>query len=157
VFGAGGTPPPATTADAPSALQLPGEYRRPADAMFGSGDAGYEAMVRSGAMAAQGRQGPLDGAWTVADDSGTELYVFQLTDSGQGFVDGAWRDVRRTGLPSGSGFFAGVRREGARLLLRFAQQGGSTFNEVALDPTGAGWAGELRTGGETRRVTMRRR
>jgi hypothetical protein len=114
----------------------------------------YEATVLGGAAAAQGRQGPLDGGWRLSVAGGESLFDFQLSDVGDGQVEGAWRKVdqaRRSG-------FVLVAREAGRLTLRFFEPGAAGPDLVVLEPALDGsWRGEMARGGETRAVVMRRR
>ena len=81
-----------------------------------------------------------------------ELYALQLSDKGNGVVEGAWRDLRKPGALSASGFVDQVERVGDEMTLRFGP------SIAVLQGTADGrWAGELAEGGRTRAVTLRRR
>jgi hypothetical protein len=118
-------------------------------------DDAYAAVVRGGAMIAQGRQGPLDGAWTLVAADGARLYDFQLVDTGESLnAEGAWRkaeSARRSG-------FMLVAREAGRTTLRFFEPGGSSPILIELEPLMDGsWRGRLLRGEAETPVTMRRR
>lgn len=113
-------------------------------------DAAYDSRLRSSMASAQAFQGPMDGGWTLLA-AGQELFVFQLTDRA-GLVDGAWRDVRRTGALDASGFLDQVERGEGGLRFRIGDR------IVALHSDGDGrWSGELTEGGASLPVTLRRR
>lgn len=114
----------------------------------------YEATVLGGAAAAQGRQGPLDGGWRLLGASGESLFDFQLSDVGDGQVEGAWRKVNQARQ---SGFVL-VAREAGRVTLRFFEPGAAGPDLVVLEPALDGsWRGEIARGNQTRAVVMRRR
>jgi hypothetical protein len=114
----------------------------------------YEATVLGGAAAAQGRQGPLDGGWRLMGAGGESLFDFQLSDAGDGQVEGAWRKVNQARQ---SGFVL-VAREAGRLTLRFFEPGATAPDLVVLEPALDGsWRGQIARGSETRAVVMRRR
>ena len=116
---------------------------------FGS----YETNVRGALARAQSLQGPLDGAWVVADVAGKPLYRFQLVDSGRTgeTVEGVWSDpAART--PGSGGFFASVQNEGGRTVFHF--EGRAIW---VAPSTAGGYEGELTApAAPQRRVTMKR-
>lgn len=112
--------------------------------------AAYDSRIRASLVSTQAFQGPLDGAWRLAAASGP-LYDFQLVDRSNGVVEGAWRDLRRPGALSASGFVDAVERDGASVKLRFGER------VAILSPRAdGGWTGEL-NGPEGRKpVTLSR-
>ena len=98
-------------------------------------------------------QGPLDGGWTLAAAEGGDLYAFQLADRGNGVVEGAWRDLRKPGALSASGFVDQIDRVGGEMTLRL---GPSVVATLQASADGR-WTGELAEDGRTRAVTLRRR
>ena len=113
-------------------------------------DVAYDSRIRASMAAAQGFQGPMDGAWTLlAGDR--ELYVLQLIDR-NGAVEGAWRDPRRPGALNASGLIDQADRTGDDLTVRFA--GGAVAVLHAVDGR---WTGELSEGGRKESVRLRRR
>ena len=117
----------------------------------------YDQAIRAAAQAAQGRAGPLDGAWTVTGHDGQEIYRFRFSDRGFGLAlaEGAWRDLR---APRGgdSGFVSSVGYDGDRLMLRFYESGPDDLVVLNLrqNPNGA-WMGELWRAGAVTQVTFR--
>jgi hypothetical protein len=114
-------------------------------------DLAYDNRLRASFASAQAFQGPLDGDWTVATGDGGRLYGLKLVDRGDGVVEGAWRDHRKVGALTGSGFVDQIQREGATLTLRFGDAA-ATFT----GGYGDAWAGELEEAGARRRVTLRK-
>jgi len=113
-------------------------------------DQAYDSRLRSSAAAVRGFQGPMEGAWTLSA-GGRAVYVLQLVDRG-GYVDGAWRDLRRAGALDGSGFIDEIQRAGGDVTIRFAE------GIVAVLRAADGrWAGQLTEGGRTEAVTLVRR
>lgn len=103
--------------------------------------------------------GSLDGAWTLAQaDRGDQLYQFQFNDTGGGNeIEGAWRNVQRTGALIGSGPVSSVGYDGMAVTIRFLEKGAGEMSMVTLRPAGAGaWSGELRGPGGAAPVVMRR-
>lgn len=136
-------------------------YDRSVEARFGSPDPFYEATVRGGAAMAQGRQGALDGGWTLSGGNGAELYALQLADSSEGgVVEGAWRSLTKSAARD-TGFIALIGREPGRTVLRFFEPGARAPTTVTLEPVLDGsWRGELaraEAGAAPLAVTMRRR
>jgi hypothetical protein len=113
-------------------------------------DQAYDSRLRSSAAAVRGFQGPMEGAWTLSA-GGRAVYALQLVDRG-GYVDGAWRDLRRMGALDGSGFIEGDRAGGGDVTIRFAE------GIVAVLRAADGrWTGQLTEGGRTEAVTLARR
>ncbi|MBU1379045.1 MAG: hypothetical protein KKE02_00130 [Alphaproteobacteria bacterium] len=140
-------PPPHPTLTAPVFVNETGKNP---DAPPSPTEAAYDSRLRSSAASVQGFQGPLDGGWTLAA-AGRPLYAFELTDR-NGLVEGAWRDLRRTGALDASGFFEIVERSGGDLTFRL------TDTVVAvLHPMGGGWSGELTEAGRRETVSLARR
>ena len=111
----------------------------------------YETRVRGGIAAAQGLQGPLDGAWTLSTADGGKLFAFQMVDPGlgRGELEGAWRDLKRGEGIGAVGLIDDVQRLDGELSVRFAPRGGDEPLLVKLRPTSdGGWVGEMtdRTG-----------
>lgn len=114
----------------------------------------YEMRVKGSIAAAQNLQGPLDGGWKIAGSDGGQLYALQLVDKagGYGELEGAWRDVRRSGAVGSTGLIEDLRREGADVVVRFSPRGGQS-SVLTLRPAGyERWAGELVEDGQTRAV-----
>lgn len=122
----------------------------PAPTALPEPDQAFDARVRDSQVSAQRYQGVLDGGWTLSSASG-DLYVLELVDRG-GALEGAWRDPRRAGALSASGFIDGLERTASGLTLRFAAV-------VATLHAGAdgGFSGELAEDGRNTRVSLRRR
>jgi hypothetical protein len=136
-------------------------YDRRIESRFGTPDPFYEATVRGGAAMAQGRQGGLDGGWTLSAGDGAELYALQLVDTGEGgSLEGAWRDLRAPKARD-SGFIALIGREPGRTRLTFFEPGARAPTVVTLEPSLDGsWRGRLQpaeAGAQPRAVVMRRR
>ena len=114
-------------------------------------DQAYDERLRASAAAARGFQGPMEGGWALSA-VGRDLYALQLVDRG-GWVDGAWRDLRRPGALAGSGFIQGVQRTGGGdLAFRFAAD-----IVAVLHGAGGRWSGQLTEGGKSEAVTLVRR
>lgn len=140
-------PPPHPTLTAPVFVHETGKNP---DAPATPTEAAYDSRLRSSAASVQGFQGPMDGGWTLSA-GGQALYALQLTDR-NGAVEGAWRDLRRSGALDAYGFFDIVERTGGRLTFRFAD------GIVAeLHPQGDRWTGELVEGGRREMVSLIRR
>lgn len=113
-------------------------------------DQAYDSRLRSSAASVRSFQGPLEGGWTLSA-GGRELYELQLVDR-DGYVDGAWRDLRRAGALDASGFIEDVRRAGGDITFRF-----SAGVVVVVHPAGARWTGELTEAGRTQPANLTRR
>lgn len=123
---------------------------------LGPAERTYEARLRAGYAAAQGRQGALEGRWLVRSQAGP-LYAFQLIDSGAGTLDGAWSDPRRPGSLSGSGYLGSASRTGDRLALTFEAppHRGPVRLQLRSDAAGQ-WTGTLTEDGVEVAVRMQR-
>lgn len=120
-------------------------------------DQGYDQRLRSSFASAQGLQGPLDGSWILAADGMGDLYVFELVDRGYGLIEGAWRDLRRKGALTGSGFIDVIERSGSQITLRFAAGPDAAPTAATLTAGADGrWSGELVDQGRSRPATLRR-
>lgn len=119
---------------------------------------GYDMRVRANIANAQGRQGPLDGGWTVAAADGAKLYNLQLVDPGDSPIslEGAWRSLQRRGVGT-TGLIASFERGEASLVVRFARRSGETPTVMTLTPLVDGsWSGQMWEDGKVLSVTMRR-
>lgn len=115
----------------------------------------YELRVRGSIAAAQNLQGPLDGQWRVNGPDGTPLYALQIVDKAGGAapLEGAWRDLRRTGAPGSTGLIDDLQREGDGLSARFSAHEGGQPSTLTLRPDADGrWSGQLVEEGATRTV-----
>lgn len=115
----------------------------------------YELRVRGSIAAAQNLQGPLDGQWRVNGPDGTPLYALQIVDKAGGAapLEGAWRDLRRTGAPGSTGLIDDLQREGEGLSARFLAREGGQSSTLTLRPDADGrWSGQLVEDGATRTV-----
>jgi hypothetical protein len=143
-------PPAAIAAPTPGLAVPPGAYLPTAEA--------YDLRIKGSILAAQGLQGPLDGAWTISGPDGTALYDLQIVDpvGGYGALEGAWRDVRRVGAVGSTGLIDFVDRSTGDFLTRFAPRPG-LLSTLALRPRGDGtWSGKLNENGVDTAVTARR-
>ncbi|HWF76814.1 MAG TPA: hypothetical protein VN694_06515 [Caulobacteraceae bacterium] len=122
-------------------------------------DNAVDARIRSSAAAAQALQGPLDGAWTLVSAAGTPILAFELVDKpgGQGAVEGVWRDLRKASTPGDIGLIDQIARTPTALTITLNAAPGQSAMVISLrpDPTGA-WSGELKDGGATTQVKLRR-
>lgn len=116
----------------------------------------YESRVRGSIAAAQGLQGPLDGAWSLTDAAGTRLYAFQMVDPGGGYgLEGAWRDLRRSAAIGDVGVIDSVQRAGDALTLRFVPRQGGEPVVVQLNQAVPGrWTGAITEGSGSADVTL---
>jgi len=116
----------------------------------------YELRVRGSIAAAQNLQGPLDGQWRVADPDGKPLFALQIVDKAGGAapLEGAWRDLRRTGAAGSTGLIDDIQREDEGLSARFSALEGGRVSTLTLRPNADGrWTGALVEGGVSRSVT----
>jgi hypothetical protein len=136
-------------------------YDKSVESRWGADDPFYNGTVRGGAAMAQSRQGQLDGGWTLAGPDGAALYVFQLVDAGEGWLEGAWRaGAKPIGAgPGASGFIALISRESGRVVLRFLEPGAAAPTAVTLEMAADGsWSGQAARGdGQPTAVRMVRR
>lgn len=115
-------------------------------------DLAYESRIKAAQASAQAFQGPLDGAWTLADAKGVELYVLQLTDKGRADpVEGAWREATGDEKIRKRGLIDEVKADGSTLNLRFAER------TASLKRRGKVWRGQLATATGPMPVTLVRR
>lgn len=115
----------------------------------------YELRVRGSIAAAQNLQGPLDGQWRVNGPDGTPLYALQIVDKAGGSapLEGAWRDLRRTGAPGSTGLIDDLQREGEGLSARISVREGAPASTLTLRPGADGrWSGQLVEDGATRTI-----
>ncbi|MDB5429740.1 MAG: hypothetical protein JWP35_856 [Caulobacter sp.] len=106
--------------------------------------AGFESRVKASAAAAEGLQGPLDGGWTVRTEAGDALYSLQLVDQPAGALEGAWRDLRRTGAVGARGLVATMDRTGDELTLRFYPRDDGNVVVLHLQSFGDNvWSGSI--------------
>jgi hypothetical protein len=153
--------PDEATAEQQSADQAPSGQNSlgtpsPSGAAIPDG-AAFEARIRASAAASEGLQGPMDGGWTVRTADGDPLYGFQLVDPGAGAIEGAWRDMRRTGAPGARGLLASLVRVGDDLTVRFYPRDGG--NAVLLELHGFSedvWSGTLSENGVDTPVSLTR-
>ncbi|MDR6626533.1 hypothetical protein [Caulobacter segnis] len=146
----------AETAAKPPPRRKPNILPIPAPGEPTSAEQVYELRVRGSIAAAQNLQGPLDGQWRVAGPDGTPLYALQIVDkaSGAAPLEGAWRDLRRTGAPGSTGLIDDLQREGEGLSARFSAREGGQASTLTLRPDADGrWAGELVEDGAARPVS----
>ena len=126
------------------------------------------ASVETVFQAAQARRGPLDGRWRLSDAMGEPLYDFLLSDRGEAApdpmappdqppIEGAWRDLRSPGAIGDAGALDSVRRDGARLRIRFQVPGQAAPSVLVLNPLPSGvWIGETAIGGALKVVFLDR-
>ena len=90
--------------------------------------------------------------------NGVDSYYLQLVDKGQGTLEGAWRDPRRTGAVDASGFIDEIQIVGGRLTLRFKPRRNSAETvEATLEAGASGqWSGEVTDHGDRRSATLSR-
>ncbi|EJL25704.1 hypothetical protein PMI01_04258 [Caulobacter sp. AP07] len=142
--------PPPGQAPAQAAGAVPGGYMPTAEA--------YDLRIKGSILAAQGLQGPMDGAWSLTGPDGTALYDLQIVDpaGGYGGLEGAWRDLRRPGTVGSTGLIDFVDRSTGELAARFSPRPGQLAT-VTLRPRGDGaWVGALNENGVDTAVTARR-
>lgn len=150
-------PPPPNLSPSLAEPVFVDEYDRTPDRPMNSAEQGYENRMRSSFAAAQGMQGPLDGAWTLRSDAGQAVYTLLLVDKNNGRLEGAWRDPRRPGSRDSSGFLAAIQKIGTQLTASFYPSPGAGAVTLTLTPLGNGeWTGELTEGGARLGVVMSR-
>ncbi len=125
------------------------EAGRTPDSAANETDRAYDARLRMSASAARSFHGPLEGGWTLAA-GGQDLFALQLIDR-TGFVEGAWRDLRRPGALDASGLIDAADRMSGDLTLRFSGA------MLVIRPADAGWAGEFTESGRTETARLTRR
>ena len=149
-------PPPMAVTRAPDTSGRPvtiDELDRTPDRPLTDTDRSYEARLRASFQAAAGAQGPLNGRWFIRSGDQT-LYVLQLVDKGQGYVEGSWRDPNRRGA---LGFIEAVQRTGEQLTitLRPRPDAGPVTLTLQIDPQGRA-SGEMVDQAQHRPVTLSR-
>jgi len=125
---------------------------------LGAPELGYDLRLRAGVASAQGRQGALDGGWTVAGADGAKLYNLQLVDpgDGMGMLEGAWRSLQRQGVGT-TGLLTSLDRGPTALSVRFSRRTPENITVLTLQPAVDGsWTGEMWEDGAVKPVTMRR-
>jgi hypothetical protein len=151
-------PPSARSGPTPVPGQRVGvdDHSRTPEGPLNAAERTYEARLRAGYAAAQGRQGELDGRWLVRSQAGP-LYAFQFVDSGAGTLDGAWSDPRRPGALTGSGYLGAVSRTGGRLAISLEAPPRRGTVRLQLRPEAPGqWVGTLTEDGVEVTVRMQR-
>ena len=145
---AGVPPPPSLSIPIPP---------RPTPPPASASDDLFEAGLRSAFIAAEARQGPLNGAWVVSSQDGAALYRFQIVDAGLAYIpEGAWSDARAGGGPDAHGFLNTVARNAAGVTMSFVRTDGS-LTALTLTARAAGsYAGELTTPAGVQPVVMTR-
>lgn len=146
----------AETAAKPAPRRKPNILPIPAPGEQSPAEQVYEMRVRGSIAAAQNLQGPLDGQWRVNGPDGTPLYALQIVDKagGEAPLEGAWRDLRRTGAPGSTGLIDDLQREGDGLSARISIREGAPASTLTLRPDADGrWSGQLIEDGATRTVS----
>jgi hypothetical protein len=138
---------PACAGETAPKVDEPGKLPAPPPS---AADAAYDARLMDSFAAASSFQGPLDGGWRVAAQSG-DLYELQLVDK-PGGLEGAWRDLRRGRDPDGSGLIETAERTSHGVLLRFAPPN----QPIVVLAFGGDLNGVLDRGGQRTQVTLRR-
>lgn len=145
---------PATAPAAPrSILTTPTFLHETGKAPDGPGtaaDQAYDDRLRASASAMRRAYGPLEGGWTLSA-AGRAVFQLQLVDR-DGYVEGAWRDLRRPGALDGSGFIEDTPKTGGDVTLRFAGDA-----VLVLHPESGRWAGQLTEAGRSEAATLVRR
>lgn len=114
----------------------------------------YEMRVKGSIAAAQNLQGPLDGGWRVTGPDGAQLYALQIVDKagGLGELEGAWRDVRRSGAVGSTGLIEDLRHDGGEMVIRFSPKGGQSSVLTLRQAGETRWSGELAENGANQPV-----
>ena len=112
---------------------------------------GLGRRIAEAAQAAQDLQGPLDGAWILADASGHALYSFELVDppGGHSILQGVWRETGG----GRSGAIETIARRPGVLTLTFEDQG---TVRVRLHRHDEVWVGDARRADLRLAVILRR-
>jgi hypothetical protein len=108
-----------------------------------NGEVAYRRGVESAEAERDRLSGPLDGSWTVRAADGAALLRLTLSDSADGFVEGAWAEGRRVS-PIRS---ADAGEPAARLDL-------DDHTALELERSTDGWRGRLIRDGRSQAVTM---
>ena len=115
--------------------------------------------IAAAVTAEQRLQGPLDGAWLLADAAGPPLFRLQIVDPAgrQGPLTGAWRDVRATTTRGAAvGFIEAMRGTGQTLRLDFTPAGRPAVTLRLTRRSPGAWAGWMTEGDARRPVVLRR-
>jgi hypothetical protein len=118
-------------------------------------DLAYDARIRSSFAAAESYQGPLDGGWTLADDSRGERFRFQIVER-RDRLEAVWRDVRAKDALTTSGLVDQIQRSGGSLTLSFLDGRGAAVRLTLRAEGDDRWRGELQQGNQKLPVTLRR-
>lgn len=113
--------------------------------------------IRGASAAAQIMQGPMDGAWSLQDETGAALYSFQFvhTAGPNPSLEGAWRDHRRGEGLGATGLIAAVSRNANLLNASFNPKGGAETAMLSLtEIAGGSFIGQLTQGGVTTPVRL---
>lgn len=113
----------------------------------------YDTRIRASFAAAESFQGPLDGGWTVSAGGRGDLYGLQIVDR-RGRLEGAWRDLGRTG-PGSVGLIDHMARTGESVTLSFSPAG-QTPVTLTLAGVGRTMSGALDEAGRRTPVMLRR-
>ena len=113
------------------------------------------ARLRESGEAAQALQGPLDGTWTLRDNRGDAVLLFQITDpAGGGPLEAAWREP---GAGGAAGVVETIARRGDLLSILFTQTDGAGHVDLRLKRFSQGsWWGHLVEAGHVSPVILRR-
>jgi hypothetical protein len=133
-----------------------GQVEPAAPAPAAPSTADYDARVRQSFAAAESFQGPLDGGW-VASGDGRDLLSLQLSDKGDGRIEGAWRDLLSPSTPRSSGLISQVIKSGDEIELQFGEQQWPFFHKLTLRRSAAGvWQGRYRRGDEVFPIVLQK-
>ena len=105
---------------------------------------GVGRRIAAAAAAAQALQGPLDGAWRLADRRDQPIYDLQFSDpvGGEGSLSGAWRDIRGGRADPEMGYFARLVRRRSELRLLIPAHGPIPAEAIDLRASPGGiWRG----------------
>lgn len=128
-----------------------GDYVGSYEASPTDAEAAYDQGVAQAELNLDGRMGPLDGRWRVADAEGRPLLSLVLTDRGEGrMVEGGWRRLDARAAAKATGPAGPASREGETVVVPAA--GGT----LRLHRSGQGWAGTLQQDGRRRAVALSR-
>jgi len=148
-------PPPATSETPPPPPPTP----PPVDA---------DASIRAAYLNAENQQGPLDGRWRLTSPDGLPLFAFVMADTGGApsphaaspsspEIEGAWRDLRREGVPGSSGLLISVEHLADMVEIRFYEADPAAPTVVKLHDDASGvWSGDLFEAGAKTPVVMKR-
>jgi hypothetical protein len=128
----------------------PGIPQAPEPLNLGLSSETLDTRIRGASAAAQGMQGPMDGAWSLQDESGAPLYSFQFVHAAgpNASLEGAWRDHKRGEGLGGTGLIAAVSRNANILNASFNPKGGAETAMLSLtEMAGGSFTGVLTQGG----------